>query len=646
MSIPAFLLNLPRVHKRWISVCADVVILLGAASLAVSIRMGDWFWPLGDYIWAVLLLPVLAIPVFITQGLYRAVIRYIGIKFANTVFFSVAAVFTLWTAAIFMLDLAYPRSAIVITWLLALLMIAVTRFFARRLLFMHNTSRAIKSQRKKVVIFGAGSAGRQLFQAIMKIPEVYVVGFVDDDKDLQGQIISAARVFSREQFSDLLAKYNVTDVYLAIPSIGISKRREIVDWLEPYPVRVSTIPGVDEIISGKVSFSDIREVDIADLLGRDPVAPREELLNRCVLNQVVMVTGAGGSIGSELCRQIIKHKPSTLILFELSEFALYSIEFELRQAILAGESDVQLIPILGSVQDAEHLQSVMQRYGVETIYHAAAYKHVPLVEYNMVAGLKNNVFGTLNTAEAAIRCGVKNFVLISTDKAVRPTNTMGASKRLAEMVLQALSERELKKGNAIRFAMVRFGNVLGSSGSVIPLFRKQIKAGGPITVTHPEITRYFMTIPEAAELVIQAGSMGSSGDVFVLDMGEPVKIVDLARKMIQLAGCEVRDEKNPNGDIEIVFTGLRPGEKTYEELLIGGVVKQTDHPMIMCASEEMLSWPMLQEVLSRLQQAMDNLDHPQLRNLLNEVVSGYRAESAIVDLLKPASVNLSRLKLA
>ena len=627
MKISQFFLSLPRVHKRWISVLVDVFILISAAVLAIFIRLGDWIWPLTPFIWAIVLLPLIAIPVFITQGLYRAVIRYIGIKFANTVFSSVTLVFVAWAALIFMLDLSYPRSAIIITWLLTLLMIGVTRFFARRLLFLKSNTSLNRLKRKNVLIFGAGSAGRQLFNAIMKVPYIYVVGFVDDNPDLHGQDISSAKVYSRHDFQKQLVKHNVTDVYLAIPSLGMTKRREIIEWLENFPVRVSTIPGVDEIVMGKVSFSDIREVDITDLLGRDPVTPDETLLHRCIDNQVVMITGAGGSIGAELTRQVALLKPRMLILYEMSEFALYSIDQDLRKR--KELANLPIISILGSVLDAEKLARIYRKYRVNTVYHAAAYKHVPIVEHNIAEGFYNNTLGTFTAARVAAEVGVSNFVLISTDKAVRPTNFMGASKRMAELGLQALQQTHAET----RFVMVRFGNVLGSSGSVIPLFRQQIAQGGPVTVTHPEITRFFMTIPEAASLVIQAGSMGVGGDVFVLDMGEPVKIDYLARRVVKLSGLEPIDEQG-NGDIEIRYTGLRPGEKLFEELLIGDNVTETQHPRIMAAHEDLITLDAYEQLLIELEQAFAAYDFEQVTWLFSQAVSGFNHQSGIVDYLQ------------
>jgi FlaA1/EpsC-like NDP-sugar epimerase len=461
------------------------------------------------------------------------------------------------------------------------------------------------------------------------------------------QSINGIEVISQDDLERLIEQKNVTEVLLAIPALSSARRNEIIHFLEPYPVLVRSLPKVSELAQGKVKIADLREVSIKDLLGRDSVAVNKELLGLNITDKVVMVTGAGGSIGAELCRQILFLKPQVLILFERSEFALYTIDKELSNI---GMPYVEILPMLGSVNNSQRLSHIMQRFDVQTIYHAAAYKHVPMVEFNNTEGVRNNIFGTLNCAQVAIDNGVETFVLISTDKAVRPTNTMGATKRFAEMILQALTLRQNTSQHnpqdgaetspagqsSIRFSMVRFGNVLDSSGSVVPLFKEQIKEGGPITVTDAEILRYFMTIPEAVELVIQAGTMGEGGEVFVLDMGEPVRILDLAKKMIRLSGLEVKDEFNPDGDIEIEFTGLRPGEKLYEELLIGGNVSGTDNPMIMRAEEEMLAWGDLKLIIDQLSEAIDDCDQDRLRQLLIKAVPGFKPQCEITDVLYDA----------
>lgn len=493
----------------------------------------------------------------------------------------------------------------------------------------------------RVAIYGAGAAGNQLVAALRMGRVMRPVAFIDDDTSISDRVISGLLVYKPKHIQRMIDVTGAQEILLAIPSSNRARRREILGFLEGFPLHVRSVPGFMDLASGRVKVDDIQEVDIADLLGRDAVPAQSDLLERCIKGQSVLVTGAGGSIGSELCRQILVLRPTILLLFDHSEFNLYSILSELEQRIARESLPVRILPILGSVRNPTKLLDVMKTWRVATVYHAAAYKHVPMVEHNIAEGVLNNVIGTLNTAQAALQSGVANFVLISTDKAVRPTNVMGSTKRLAELTLQALSlelapvlfgeQSNVSQVNKTRFTMVRFGNVLGSSGSVIPLFHKQIKSGGPLTVTHPKITRYFMTIPEAAQLVIQAGSMGLGGDVFVLDMGAPVRIVELAEKMVHLSGLSVRSESNPHGDIAIEFSGLRPGEKLYEELLIGENVAATQHPMIMSASEDYLAWDVLKEKLRELLLALDQDDFTRVRQLLRETVSGYAPDGEIVD---------------
>lgn len=620
-----YLLNLPRWKKRVISVFVDFIGLIFLTVLAIWLRLGQITLSGNDYIAAIAILPILAIPIFIKQGLYRAIVRYIGYRFTLTVFISVSSAILVWTAILFMARLGYPRSAIVITWLLALFYISGTRILARWLLSQVGDV-GNKANRKRVVIFGAGSGGQQLLRAISKIDELKVIGFIDDDPGLIKHDIESIRVYAREDLDKMIKSRNVSELFLAIPSIQHKQRNDLIEWLEPFPIKVSTLPGMDEIVGGKIRFSDVREVDVMDLLGREPVAAQADLLEKCISNKVVLITGAGGSIGSEICRQVIQHKPKCVLLYELSEFALYQIEHELRK--ICSENKIKLVSLLGNVQDKEKIHKILKLYHVQTIYHAAAYKHVPLVEHNIAEGIYNNTFGTNAVALAAAEEGVENFVLISTDKAVRPTNVMGASKRMAEMALQALQE----EFTTTRFIMVRFGNVLGSSGSVIPLFRKQIAEGGPVTVTHKEITRYFMTISEAASLVIQAGSMGIGGDVFVLDMGEPVKVDQLARKIINLSGLDVVDETG-QGDIEIQYTGLRPGEKLYEELLIGDNVDGTDHPRIMKANEGFIQYSEFLEAVDTIKQLLANDEYDTVRKFISELRIGYHPDVELVDYL-------------
>jgi FlaA1/EpsC-like NDP-sugar epimerase len=619
------LINLSRRDKQSILIFTDSVLIVLVLVGSFSIRLGYFYIPSGDLMWAVFGAPFIAIPLFMSFGLYRSIIRYIGLKTLWSVIQATTLYALIWTLLGVLVAIeGIPRSVILINWLLIILAIGGSRMVGRWLLSEFEYGENIEASRN-VIIYGAGSAARQLSIALTQSVEYRPVAFIDDSTELQGQSINGIIIISRAELDNLIEIKNVTEVLLAIPSLKRSKRNEIINFLEPYSVLVRSLPGVSELVQGKLKIADLRDVSIMDLLGRDSVSAKKELLNQNITNKVVMVTGAGGSIGSELSRQILILKPQVLVLVEQSEFALYRINQEL---INVGIPNVKILPMLGSVTNSKRLNHIMQRIDVNTIYHTAAYKHVPLVESNNSEGVSNNIFGTLTCAQAAIENGVETFVLISTDKAVRPTNTMGATKRVAEMVLQALT-----KERNIRFSIVRFGNVLDSSGSVVPLFREQIKGGGPITVTDPEIQRYFMSIPEAVELVIQAGAMAQGGDMFVLDMGEPVRIVELARKMINLSGLEIKDELNPDGDIEIQFTGLRPGEKLYEELLIGDNVSKTSNPMIMRAEEEMLVWDDLKLVLNDLEEAIVSDDQVKLRKILIKAVPGFKPQSDIADIL-------------
>jgi FlaA1/EpsC-like NDP-sugar epimerase len=616
-----YILNLARWQKQVLSACIDILGIISLSFCALSLRFGELISLNTPYLLSVLILPFIAIPIFIKLGLYRAVIRYLGLKFAYTVFIAVSTSFVVWAALLFMFDFPFSRSAIIIDWLLVLLFIAFSRIAARSIL-VSSVKGSKLPIKKRILIYGAGNSGQQLLSTLLRMPFVKVIGFIDDCKQLHKNEIHSVTVFHREDLDSLIDQQSVTDVFLAIPSASQQTKKEILSWLEPKRVKVSTLPPMDQIVNGQVTVSDIREVEVEDLLGREVVPPQHDLLEKCIKDKVVLVSGAGGSIGSELCRQVANQAPKTLLLYEMSEFALYQIDKELQNSSI----EVVVVAILGSVLNKEKLVKVFTKYKVDTVYHAAAYKHVPLVEHNIAEGIRNNSFATMTIAEIAAECSVQNFVLISTDKAVRPTNFMGASKRLAEMSLQALQD----KYSQTRFVMVRFGNVLGSSGSVIPLFRKQIKEGGPITVTHPEITRFFMTIPEAASLVIQAGSMGKGGDMFVLDMGESVKIIDLAKRLIHLSGLEEVDSQG-KGDIEIQFSGLRPGEKLYEELLIGENVDGTKHPKIMTADEVYLSYSKLSVVFEELEFALKLEDYSKVSQVLSEVVDGFTHTSGIVD---------------
>jgi len=623
------LINLSRRNKKLVLLCVDSVLLVLVILLSFSIRLGYFYLPESGLIyWAVFGAPIIAVPIFVRFGLYRAVIRYIGFKALWSIVQAVSLYALLWSMIGLMASVdGIPRSVILINWLLGIVIIAGSRMTARWFLSGTGT-RQNTAGITNVVIYGAGSSGRQLSTALRQSREFKTAAFIDNDSELLGQSIHGINVVPRDDLEQLIKTKNVTEVLLAIPSLSRAQRNEIIHFLEPYQVLVRSLPSVAELTQGKLRVADLREVSIKDLLGRDPVAANSELLGLNITNKVVMVTGAGGSIGAELCRQILGLKPQVLVLLDQSEFALYEIHKEL---VDVGMPNVEILPLLGSVTSRKRLSHILQRLGVNTIYHAAAFKHVPMVESNNAEGVSNNVFGTLNCAQVAINHGVDTFVLVSTDKAVRPTNTMGATKRVSELVLQALAV-----GHSTRFSMVRFGNVLDSSGSVVPLFREQIKGGGPVTVTDPEIQRYFMSIPEAVELVIQAGAMAKGGDVFVLDMGEPVRILDLAKKMVRLSGLSLKDKLHPDGDIEIKFTGLRPGEKLYEELLIGGNVSKTDNPMILRAEEEMLAWDDLKLILDGLQEAVDSGDQSKLRQLLIKAVPVFKPQCEISDILYDA----------
>jgi len=651
--IRTYLLSLPRRQKRILQVATDIVLVWIALWMAFVVRLGfdDLNNPFVVHLWLFLSAPVVAIPLFVRFGMYRAVMRYFG----NDALIAIVKAVSLSALILALIVYLYsnhqtvvPRSIVFNYWWLSMVLVGGLRLVMRQYFIgdwftaaQHVPFTNRDDGLPKIAIYGAGAAGNQLVAALRMGKLMRPVAFIDDDSSIADRVISGLQVYKPKHIKQMIDDTGAIEVLLAIPSSSRSRRREILGFLEKYPLHVRSVPGFMDLASGRVKVDDIQEVDIADLLGRDAVPAQEELLVRCIKGRIVLVTGAGGSIGSELCRQILASEPTTLLLFDHGEFNLYSILSELEQRVARESLPVKLLPILGSVRNQAKLLDVMTTWKVDTVYHAAAYKHVPMVEHNIAEGVLNNVIGTLNTAQAALQAGVANFVLISTDKAVRPTNVMGSTKRLAELTLQALSrelapvflgdESNISRVNKTRFTMVRFGNVLGSSGSVIPLFHKQIKSGGPLTVTHPKITRYFMTIPEAAQLVIQAGSMGQGGDVFVLDMGEPVKIVELAEKMIHLSGLSVRSDKNPHGDIAIEFTGLRPGEKLYEELLIGDNVVATDHPMIMSANEDHLPWDVLKARLTELLAAVELDDYAKVRQLLRETVSGYTPDGEIVD---------------
>ncbi|MBB4574935.1 MULTISPECIES: polysaccharide biosynthesis protein [Rhizobium] len=633
-ALVAPLLAMPRAAKRALALLVDSSFCVLTIWLAYCFRLNEWTVLTGVQWLPVFVSLCMALPIFIVMGMYRAIFRYAGLAAFIAVLKAIAiygvAFMTIFTA---LSVPGVPRTVGILQPFLLLIAIGLSRLGIRY--WLGDTYQRILHQNTlaKVLIYGAGNAGRQLAGALTNSAELNVVGYLDDDPRLKGGIMGGLPIYDPSDLPVLAEALGVHNVLLALPSASRQRRNEILERIRKARVNVRTLPDLTALAQGRVAVSDIRELEIEDLLGREAVAPRQELLDKAMRKKVVMVTGAGGSIGGELCRQILRNAPSTLILIDQNEFSLYNIHAELlKLAELYQQESVQIVPILCSVRDQDRMEHIMQSWRPQTLYHAAAYKHVPLVEHNAVEGIKNNVMGTLITARAANKCGVLNFVLISTDKAVRPTNVMGASKRLAEMVLQALAAEPAVDRVRTNFSMVRFGNVLGSSGSVVPLFRQQIKDGGPVTLTHPKITRYFMTISEASQLVIQAGAMAEGGDVFLLDMGEPVRIADLARKMVELSGLTIRDEDNPEGDIELSVTGLRPGEKLYEELLIGDNPETTEHPRIMKAREDFLFWPELSKKLSLLNAALDRNDMVAARATLAELVSGYSSTGEVSDL--------------
>jgi FlaA1/EpsC-like NDP-sugar epimerase len=620
------ILAMPRIIKRLVVLAVDASLCILTIWFSFYLRLGDFVPLSGSAFWAAIASCAIALPIYVAFGLYRAIFRYSGWPSLLTVA-KASLLYGLLYAAIFTAIgvTGVPRTLGLIQPILLLLAVGLSRALARLWLGGLYQAQLQQSALPQVLIYGAGTSGRQLAAAMANNLEMRVAGFLDDDDRLHGHVLNGLPIYSPADLSGLVTSCSISTVLLALPSVSRRRRNEILEQMLAAKVAVRTLPSVIELAQGKVDMADLRELDIDDLLGREPVAPNHILLRKNVSDKVVLVTGAGGSIGSELCRQILALRPALLLLVEQSEFALYAISQELET--LVQPEGPRIVPLLCSVRDEDRIHDIMSTWRPDTVYHAAAYKHVPLVEHNPSEGIKNNVFGTLIAARAAAENEIADFVLISTDKAVRPTNIMGASKRLAEMVLQALAATK----NRTKFTMVRFGNVLGSSGSVVPKFRQQIRNGGPITLTHPEITRYFMTIPEAAQLVIQAAALAKGGDVFVLDMGQSVKIVDLARRMIELSGLTVRDRENPDGDIEIEITSLRPGEKLYEELLIGNNPTPTSHPRIMKADEDFMPWQELEQRLSALEMALNVNDVSTVRLMLEQLVSGYTPNGEIVD---------------
>jgi len=578
---------------------------------------------------------IITLVAFIRLGLYRAILRYLTFHALFVIFIGSLLSSMMLAILSFYLQAFMPRTVPIIYFAFLSLLCGSSRLIVRSLVVQGK-----KKGQKCILIYGAGGTGRQLALSLKSSDEYRPAAFIDNDKTLLGTVIQGLPVCDANDTEALIAKNDISKIFLAVPNVSRARRKEIIDSLVHFRVEVLSVPSMEDIVSGKAQVDQLGDVPIEDLLGRDPVAPQQSLLESNIKGKVVMITGAGGSIGSELCRQIIKCQPKEVILFDRSEFSLYEIDKELTQIIQQNQFPIKVVPLLGSVQHINRLKMVMSTFKVNTVYHAAAYKHVPLVEFNVVEGMHNNVFGTYNAAKAAIDSNVESFVLISTDKAVRPTNVMGATKRLAELGLQALAEEENKKVNGTRFCMVRFGNVLGSSGSVIPLFKKQLAEGGPLTVTHKDITRYFMTIPEAAQLVIQAGAMGKGGDVFVLDMGDSVRITDLAKNLIRLSGLEVKTEKNQHGDIELKYTGLRPGEKLYEELLVGDDVLETAHERILTANESFLALSDYMTLLEKLGIACQAFDHEMIRELLLSAPIEFNPTDQVGDLVWNAKVNI------
>ena len=616
-------LKLSRPTKRLIMMGADALMLPVSLWLALSLKLDQWVDPRNNVSVLTCALAT-GLLCFLMFGFYRAVIHFMGMKAIGRMVLGVTlSVVGLSFCEGLGFTSSVSYSVLAIYWSFALLYVGGSRFLVRYVYLYGGRPRSAR----RVAIYGAGEAGARLSSVLMGGPDFEPVVFIDDRSAIQGSMINGLTVRGPEELPHLVVTQNIDRVLLAMPSATHRRRREVLAGLEPLSVHVQSLPDLADIISGKARIDELRDVDVCDLLGRDPVPPNPQLFASCISWKSVMVTGAGGSIGSELCRQILRVAPTRLVLFEMSELALYSIERELQEIAGRESLEVEIIPLLGNANDSERVREVMQAYGVQTVYHAAAYKHVPIVEHNVIRGIHNNVVCTWNTARAALEAGVETFVLISTDKAVNPTNVMGATKRLAELVLQGLQART----TATRFCMVRFGNVLGSSGSVVPLFQEQIRRGGPVTVTHPQVIRYFMTIPEAAQLVIQAGSMAKGGDVFVLDMGRPVRIDDLARRMINLMGLSVRDPSSPDGDIEITYTGLRSAEKLFEELLIGNNITKTDHPMIMRAMEHFIPWARMQQILDTLCSAIKSNDCVRALAILGEAVAEYQPAEDICD---------------
>jgi UDP-N-acetylglucosamine 4,6-dehydratase len=618
------LLGMNRSIKNLLLMTVDYLVLTFSFWAALSIRLNEFYFaPTNETKLLMILAPLIALPIFYSFGLYRSMVRYSGYKSIRIIIIGVSVYTIFWFMAVLATEVVNkPYDFLAINWLLSIYLVGGLRIFIRRALTQDD------SQSTKALIYGAGAAGIQLKSAIEYSPETKVVGFIDDDPKLQGLDIEGRKVYSPLVISKLIEEKLITHIFLALPSLSKSEKQLILQALKKYPLKIRSLPDLSDLVEGRISVSDLKKIKIADLLGRTARKPNDILLKRDIDNKNILVTGAGGSIGSELCREIILQKPNKLVLFDISEYAIYLLERDLSDS----DCKIEIIPMVGNVYDGKNLEKVFKSFAINTIYHAAAYKHVPLVEKNIIEAVKVNIFGTLSCINAAINSGVNSFVFISTDKAVRPTNIMGATKRFAELILKskALISKS-KDGINTRVSIVRFGNVLGSSGSVVPLFEKQIQQGGPITVTDPNIIRYFMTVKEASQLVIQSGAIGTSGDIFVLDMGEQIKILQLAEDMIRLSGRTIKNEENPEGDIEILFTGLRPGEKLYEELNIGSKLISTEHKKIMKAEEEETIWEDMQVHLETLKLACSEYDYETIEKVFIENVVGFKHDHGIID---------------
>jgi len=610
---------LSRKKKQIIFLFLDLVIIIAAIFLSFVIRFESLAF-VDKHMFAIYIAPFVALPILYFFKVYKMVIRFASLSLIRYTFLAITSYIVIWSSIVFLFSSnMIPRSIPIINWLVTLTLIILSRLAANWILYKINY---FKTTARRVIIYGGGDAGVQLASGLINSKEYYPVAIIDDSKQLQNTQINGIRVLKYKDIEKIIQKYSVIEIFVAIPSISNKERADLITKLQRFNLVVKTLPNLSELAGGKVRIDSLRQIQIDDLLGREAIQPNITLLSKNVKGKSILITGAGGSIGSEISRQVFKLKPRKIILFEHNELALYSIDKEL------GNQSIKVIPILGSVRDKERIRDVIRKFKINTIYHAAAYKHVPMVEYNVSEGISNNVFGTINVAKAAVEFNVDTFVLISTDKAVRPTSTMGVSKRIAELSIIAISKESRK--NTL-FSIVRFGNVLDSSGSVIPLFKKQIENGGPVTVTSKEITRFFMTIPEAVELVIQAGAMSKGTDIFVLDMGEPIFINELAKKMVNLSGLKVRDEKNPNGDIEIIYTGLRPGEKLYEELFVENVTSPTRHERILRSVEEGCDIANLNSKIEILDKSIKNHDYEKLRNTCSEIVKDYSPQCGIMD---------------